>query len=179
MRDREHLVGKQTRLTTIHITTDPPPQAEINTPTPTPPELDHPRLFTSPYGAPWPTLLRACLSRAVTLEWRRNYPAAIVRWLIGLVLSFVAGSIFWQLPVTFSGAVSGMGMLFWVLCFILVITVPTVELTYQRRPIMLRQRAGRFYAGWMDGVPQVGLWVWAVGARVSGGWVCLKSLRHT
>lgn len=120
-----------------------------------PPDLDHAHLFTSRYGAPWPTLLAACLSRATTLEWRRNWPAAVVRWLLALVISIVAGSIFWRLPATFEGAVSAMGMLFWVLSFILVITVPTVELTYQRRPVVLRQRTNRFYAGWMEAVPQV------------------------
>jgi hypothetical protein len=120
-----------------------------------PAEVDHSRLFTSPYGAPWPRLIAACLSRAVTLEWRRNWPATVVRWLITLVLSLVAGSIFWRLPTTFSGAVSFMGMLFWVLCSTMVLTVPTVELTYYRRPIMLQQRANHFYAGWMEAVPQV------------------------
>jgi hypothetical protein len=58
-------------------------------------------------------MLAACLRRAVTLEWRRNWPALVVRWLISLVISVVAGSIFWQLPATFQGAVSAMGMLFW------------------------------------------------------------------
>ena len=46
-------------------------------------------------------------------------------------------------------------MLFWVLCFALVLTVPTVDATFYRRPVLLRQRRDRFYAGWMDAVPQV------------------------
>ncbi|KIZ06029.1 hypothetical protein MNEG_1936 [Monoraphidium neglectum] len=130
-------------------------QAAIHADISVPPEQDHTLLFTAKYGAPWHTMLAACLRRAVTLEWRRNWPALVVRWLISLVISVVAGSIFWQLPATFQGAVSAMGMLFWVLCFVLVVTVPTVELTYSRRSLMLRQRRDRFYAGWMEAVPQV------------------------
>ena len=79
----------------------------------------------------------------------------LARWLLVLVVSAVAGSIFWQLPATFAGAVSAMGVTFWVRSFCMTVSVPTVELTYIRRPVMIRQRRDRFYAGWMDAVPQV------------------------
>ena len=71
----------------------------------------------------------------------------LARWLLVLVVSAVAGSIFWQLPATFAGAVSAMGVTFWVLSFSMTVSVPTVELTYLRRPVMIRQRRDRFYAG--------------------------------
>jgi hypothetical protein len=119
-----------------------------------PTQLDHCEGFSRRYAVPLHVLLRACLSRAATLEWGRNWPTAVVRWLMCLVLSLTAGSIFWQLPVSFPGAVSALGLIFWVLCFTLVCTVPTAELTFQRRPILLRQRRDRFYPGWADAVPQ-------------------------
>lgn len=121
-----------------------------------PPELDYTRHYTKKFGAPWHVLLAATLRRATTLEWKRNWPAAVVRWLLAALISIIAGSIFWQLPATFEGASGVAGVLFWVLCFLLVLTVPTVEATYLRRPVLWRQRRNHFYAGWMDAVPQVG-----------------------
>lgn len=98
------------------------PQAAVKADPSVPREQDHPLLFAAPYAAPWHALLAACLRRATTLEWRRNWGAAAVRWLVALVISLAAGSIFWQVPASFQGAVAGMGMLFWVLCFVLTIT---------------------------------------------------------
>lgn len=130
-------------------------QAEITSDFKADPAVDHTLAFKSRLGAPWPATLRACLARAAALEWRRNWPACVVRWLINLFIALAAGSIFWRVPATFAGGASALGMLFWVLCFVLVITVPTVQLTFYRRPVMLRQRRSHMYAGWMDAVPQV------------------------
>ena len=68
---------------------------------------------------------------------------------MALFMSLVIGTLFLSLPTTFAGGASLSGLLFQSICFLMLLSVPTVEITFGKKPVLFRQRDALFFPPWV------------------------------
>ncbi|KAF8073262.1 ABCG35 [Scenedesmus sp. PABB004] len=100
-------------------------------------------------------LLRCCAARMFRVDFARNWEGCVIRWALALLISVTTGTLFWQLPLTFGGGVSLLGMLFNALFFMQMLSVPTIELTHEKRPILFKERDTLWHPAWVEWLPAV------------------------
>lgn len=71
-------------------------------------------------------------------------------WVFGVLSSLIHLPGCVSFPAVLQGGVSLLGMLFQSLFFMQVLSVPTIELTFEKRPILFRQRDELFYPAWVS-----------------------------
>ena len=115
-------------------------------PFPRSPETDA-ELCRGSYAAPRFTLLKALLRRAakVDLLSADGASAAVIRWLLALLMSLSVGTLFLNLPVSLEGGQARLAVLFFALFFVATLAVPAIEVAHGRKPVVLRQRDDGFY----------------------------------
>lgn len=100
-------------------------------------------------GAPWHVLLRACATRLFKVDLARNWEACAIRWMLALLMAVIMGVLFLQLPVSFVGGTNLLGMLFQGLFFLQMLSLPSIEVTFEKRPILFQQRDDLLYPAWV------------------------------
>jgi len=114
-----------------------------------PPALD----LSKPYATSILKQTRLCIMRAERLFYRNKdfWIAGIIQ---ALVMGFILGTVFVQLPATFIGGQNTISVIFFSIVFLALSSMATIPLVYRDRPIFYIQQSRRYYRSisWFTGL---------------------------